>query len=55
MDWPAAPVAEFGQGPRVPGQFAILRRRVERGEKRRCRLQPGTRFVRVQVTCEQRL
>ena len=55
MDWPAAPTAEFGQGPRVPGQFAILRRRVERGEKRGCRLQPGTRFVRDKVTCEQRV
>ena len=55
MDWQAAPTAEFGQDPRVPGQFVILRRRVERREKRGCRLQPGRRFVRGQVPCEQRL
>jgi hypothetical protein len=48
-------MAEFGQDPRVPGQFTILWRRVERGEKSGCRLQPGKRFVREQVTCEQRI
>jgi hypothetical protein len=34
MDWPAAPMAEFGQDPRVPCQFAILRRRYARFAKR---------------------
>ena len=55
MDGHAAPTAELGQDPRVPGQFTILRRRGQRGEKRGRRLQPGTRFVRDQVPCEQRV
>jgi hypothetical protein len=54
-DGQAPPAAEFGQGPRVPGQFAILRRRGERGEQRGRRRQPGTRFVRDQVPGEQRV
>jgi hypothetical protein len=55
MDRHTAPVAEISQGPRVPGEFAILRRRSERGEKRGYWLQPGSRFLHEQVTCQQRV